>query len=94
MNASLDDPRSPPLTSIICTEGGERVRCETEEGAKAVFSEECTTRYNLAKKAPIMKSSLAQHEDVLQANFDHLASIMEGQSEIPANLDEATITYL
>lgn len=94
VNASLDDPRSPPLTSIIRTEGGERVRYETEEGVKTVFSEECTTRYNLAKKAPIMKLSLAQHEDVLQADFAHLASIMEGQSDIPADLDEATTTYL
>ena len=41
-----------------------------------------------------MKSSLAQHKDVLRADYDHLASIIEGQTELPEDLDEATRTYL
>ena len=41
-----------------------------------------------------MKSSLARHEDVLQADFNYLASIMEGESQLPEDLDEATSLYL
>ena len=54
VNATLDDPRSPPLTSIIRVEGDSQVRYDTEKGVEKVFMEECIDRYNLAKKAPIM----------------------------------------
>ena len=59
VNATLDDPRSPPLTSILREEGDSLVRYDTEEGVERVFKEECVSRYNLAKKAPVMNSSLA-----------------------------------
>ena len=47
-----------------------------------------------SQKASIIKSSLAKHEDVLKADFDYLASIMEGKTQLPADLDEATTIYL
>ena len=94
VNAPLDDPRSPPLTSIIREEGDLQVRYDTEEGVERVFMETCIERYNMAKKAPIMSTSLAQHEDVLKADFDHLISIIEGKTPLPLDLDEVTKAYL
>ena len=70
------------------------MRYDTEEGVERVFKEECVSRYNLAKKAPVMNSSLARHEDVLEADFEHLISIVEGKKELPEDLDEVTKAYL
>ena len=83
VNATLNDPRSPPLTSILREEGDQLVRHKTEAGVEMVFKEECVARYNLAKKAPIMRSSMACHADVLKADFDMLISIVEGETEVP-----------
>ena len=50
VNATLDDPRDPPLTLILREEGDHLVRYDTEEGVEMVFKEECVSRYNLAKR--------------------------------------------
>lgn len=94
VNATLNDPRAPPLASILREEGDQLVRHETEGGVEMVFKEECIARYNLAKKAPIMRSSMACHEEVLKADFDVLMKILEGEEEVPRDVDEVTKAYL
>ena len=77
VNVALGDLCSPCLTLIISQEGDSMVVYETEEGVEILSMEEYVKRYNLTKKATIMRSSLASREDVLKADFEHLVSIIE-----------------
>ena len=70
------------------------MRYDTVEEVEKVFMETCIQRYNLAKKAPVMNTLLASHEDVLQADYDYLISMIEGETELPKDLDEVTRAYL
>ena len=70
------------------------MRYDTEEKVEKVFMETCIQRYNLAKKAPVMNTLLASHEDVLLADYDYLMSMIEGRTGLPKDLDKVTKAYL
>lgn len=41
-----------------------------------------------------MNSSLAPHEDISKADFEHLISIVEGRTDFPGDLDDVTKAHL
>ena len=76
-------------------EGGEEVRYNTEEEVLRVMEDDCICRYNLAKQgALIMRTSLASHADISQADLNYLRDILTGDAPLPDELDDATRLYI
>ena len=94
VNVTVDDPRLPPITEIGREENGKMTWYKDEEGVTKVFREMCTERYNLAKKAPVMKTKLASLNDINEADLSYAMSILNGTSPLPEDLDGPTKEYL
>ena len=94
INATVNDPRPPPMTEIGREEGGKTVWYKDEKGVRMVIEEECEKRYNLARKAPVMRSELAPLNESDSIDLDLAKSLLEGDKPLPEDLDEPTKVYL
>ena len=94
INMTVDDPRPPPITEIGREEGGEIVWYSNEAGVHKVFPEECEARYNLARKSPAMKTSLAKLNEADDMDLDMAMSLINGSVPLPDDLDEPTMNYI
>ena len=94
INVAVDDPRPPFITEIGREENGEIVWYKDEEGVHKVFQEECGSRYNLARKSPVMKTSLVSLNEMEEVDLKMAKDLVEGVHPLPEDLDEPTRTYL
>ena len=65
-----------------------------EEGVTKVFREECAKRYNLARKAPVMETGMADLNEINDADLDYAMSLVNGTAPLPEDLDGPTREYL
>ena len=59
-----------------------------------VFREECEIQYNLARKSPVMKTSLVPLNEVEEMDLELAKSLIDGRVPLPDDLDKPTRTYI